>query len=146
MRTDNNNLVINTQKYKENKGGTNQTQLIEGIDYCLVPGNPKYHIEGNERIQTQPGANKERRSTTARQPYSTSEAPKKPRNHISRDTFTNVTKSERRGKHGKGTRKRILGRTPFKGRDRKVQNQDQRDKNQRCRKHFSSVARFTIIS
>jgi hypothetical protein len=35
--------IIDTRKYKENKGGTNQTQLIEGIDYCLVPGKPKYH-------------------------------------------------------------------------------------------------------
>jgi hypothetical protein len=127
-RTYNNNLVINTQKYKENKGGINQTQLIDGIDYCLVPGNPKYHIGGNERIQTQQSANKERRSTTAPQPYSTSEAPKKPRNHISRDTFTNVTKSEKRGKHGKGTGKRILGGTRLKDRTRKVRHQDQQDK------------------
>jgi hypothetical protein len=100
-RTDNNNLVINNPKYKEIKGGINQTQLIEGIDYRLVPGNPKYHIEGNERIQTQPSAKEERRSTTAQPPYSTSEAPKKPRNHINRDTFTNVTKNEKQGRREK---------------------------------------------
>jgi hypothetical protein len=45
----------------------------------------------------------------------------------SRDTFTNVTESENRGKLGKGTGKCRFRRTCLKDRTEEGENQDQRD-------------------
>jgi hypothetical protein len=72
-------------------------------------------------------------------------APKKPGNHISRDTFTNVTESEKRGEHGKGTGKHILGGTCLKDGTKKCKKQTHKTKEE-ANVAGSSVAQFTIIS
>jgi hypothetical protein len=99
-----------------------------------------------QRTDTNLSTNEERRSTTTRRPFSTAEAHVKQRNHSSRNTFTNVTKSENSGKLVNGTGKRILETTCLKDKTKKGGKQRPRRtrRNQRCRKHSSSVARFTI--
>jgi hypothetical protein len=77
-------------KDRKIKGGTRKGITKSSSFYPLVQKGKTPHWR--QRTDTNLSTNEERRSTTARQPYSTSEAHDKPQNHTSRDTF-NITES-----------------------------------------------------